>query len=100
MLSVLKAWITARQAKDYSKFAPVLQEWVELIRERSKFIDASKPCYDVALQDFEKGMSTARLDDIFSEVKAMSSLTHLFLNVLFPLQTSGFDEDWTTPGFS
>ena len=64
----LKAWVAARQAKDFSKFAPVLQEWVDLIKERSKYIDSGKPCYDVALQDFEKGMSTARLDEIFCEV--------------------------------
>ena len=67
----MQAWVAARQAKDFSKFAPVLQEWVRLIRERSKYIDSSKPCYDVALQDFEKGMSTTRLDEIFSEVSLL-----------------------------
>ena len=67
----LQAWVSARQAKDFSKFAPILKEWIDLIRVRCKWIDASRSCYDVALQDFEKGMSTARLDEIFSEVRIL-----------------------------
>ena len=70
--------MSARQEKDFSKFAPVLQEWIGLIRERSKYIDNSRPCYDVALQDFEKGMSTARLDEIFSEVSTTQYLGNFF----------------------
>lgn len=61
--------MAARQASDFSKFAPVLQEWVELTKERSKCIDPSRPAYDVALQDYEKGMSVARLDEVFSQVR-------------------------------
>ena len=79
----MKAWVAARQAKDFSKFAPVLQEWVDLIRERSKYIDSGKPCYDVALQDFEKGMSTARLDEIFQEVSIISQLSSCVFCLVF-----------------
>ncbi len=64
----MQAWVSARKASDFSKFAPILQEWVDLTRERSKHIDPASSAYDVALQDYEKGMSTARLDQIFSEV--------------------------------
>ena len=64
----VQAWITARSANDFSKFAPVLEEWIELTKKRSKCIDSSLPPYDVALQDYEKGMSSARLDQIFSQV--------------------------------
>lgn len=37
-----QAWIAARQADDFSKFAPVLQEWVELVREKCAIIDPTR----------------------------------------------------------
>lgn len=64
----LQAWVAARDASDFKKFAPVLSEWINLNKERCKCIDKGRPTYDVALQDFEKGMTTARLDAVFSEV--------------------------------
>eukprot|EP00873_Tetraselmis_striata_P036931 jgi/Tetstr1/457195/TSEL_043844.t1 len=65
-----QAWIAARQADDFSKFAPVLQEWVELVREKCAIIDPTRPAYDVCLDDFEKGMTAARLDTIFATVRS------------------------------
>ena len=63
-----QTWVGARREKDFSKFAPVLQEWVDLTIQRCRHIDPSRSPYDVALQDYEKGMSTARLDEIFEQV--------------------------------
>ncbi len=42
-----QAWIAARDAKDYSQFAPVLEEWVALTNEACALIDPSRPAYDV-----------------------------------------------------
>ena len=42
-----QAWIAARDAKDYSQFAPVLEEWVALTNEACACIDPSRPAYDV-----------------------------------------------------
>lgn len=63
------AWVKARQASDWSLFAPSLQQWVELLREKAAAIDPSKPVYDVLLVEYEKGMSSARLDEIFTQVR-------------------------------
>ena len=38
----LQAWIEARQTNDFSKFAPVLQEWVDLVREKCAIIDPTR----------------------------------------------------------
>ena len=67
-----QAWVAARTAKDFSMFAPTLQAWIDLNQEMCAAIDPSKPVYDVALDDYEKGMTTARLDEIF-EVRALSN---------------------------
>ena len=58
----------ARDEADYSQFAPVLQEWVDLLKKYAGAIDSSRPIYDVLLDDFEKGMTSSRLDEIFTEV--------------------------------
>jgi carboxypeptidase Taq len=64
-----QAWVSARKASDFSQFQPFLQAWVDLNREKAAAIDPSRPAYDVLLDDYEKGMTSARLDAIFTEVR-------------------------------
>lgn len=63
------AWVKARQANDFSIFAPLLEQWVELCKEKARLIDPTKPAYDVLLDDYEKGMTSARLDEVFGQVR-------------------------------
>jgi Zn-dependent M32 family carboxypeptidase len=63
-------WVKARAAKDWSMFAPVLKEWVAARKERAALIDSSKPPYDVLADDYSAGLTAARLEEIFSSVKA------------------------------
>ncbi|KAI8464429.1 MAG: putative carboxypeptidase [Monoraphidium minutum] len=63
------AWVEARKASDFSKFAPFLQQWVDVRREAAALIDPARDPYDVLLDDYEKGMTAARLDGIFDEVR-------------------------------
>lgn len=62
-------WVGARQAKDFQLFAPVLRELVDLAKARAAAIDPHKPAYDVLLDDFEPGMTMARLDPVFTQLK-------------------------------
>lgn len=39
-----------------------------MVKETSALIDPSRPAYDVALEEFEKGMTSARVDEIFTQV--------------------------------
>ncbi len=50
-------------------FAPVLQEWIELKRERGRLIDAARPLYDVLADEYAQGMTSARITAIFDDVK-------------------------------
>lgn len=65
-----QAWIKAREANDWSVFAPKLKELVELTREIAAAVDPDKSVYDSALDNYEKGFSSARIDEIFAELKA------------------------------
>lgn len=64
------AWVEARKESNFAKFAPFLQQWVDVRREAAALIDPTKDAYDVLLDDYEKGMTGARMDEIFEEVRA------------------------------
>lgn len=64
------AWVEARQTSNFSTFEPFLQQWIDVNIEKAKYIDPESTPYDVMLQDFEKGMTSERLDEIFNEVRA------------------------------
>ena len=78
----------ARDNADFSQFAPVLEEWVELLKKYAGAIDSSRPIYDVLLDDFEKGMTSSRLDEIFSEVCPILLSGSLLLVLVFLLLLS------------
>jgi carboxypeptidase Taq len=61
--------VSARKASDFSQFAPVLTQWLDLTREKCAAIAPGAPVYDTALEPFERGMTSARLDAIFAEVR-------------------------------
>ncbi|GAQ81313.1 Carboxypeptidase Taq [Klebsormidium nitens] len=64
-----QAWLKAREANDFSVLAPILEEWVALTQEKCQLIDSSQTPYDICLDEFERGMTSQRLDEVFSEVK-------------------------------
>ncbi|KAK9815482.1 hypothetical protein WJX72_004432 [[Myrmecia] bisecta] len=64
-----QVWVKAREASDFGAFAGILQEWVDLVKEQSAAIDPARSAYDVSLDEYEKGMTSARLDEIFVQVR-------------------------------
>lgn len=68
--SVAQAWIKAREAKSFEPFSRALGKWVRLRRERASLIDPGQNAYDVLLDEFQPGLTSARLDEIFGRVKA------------------------------
>ena len=65
-----EAWVESRKTSNFALFAPSLQEWVTVNRQRASYIDDSLPAYDVLLDMFEKGMTSVRLNEIFNEVRS------------------------------
>lgn len=55
---------------------------MSLIKETSALIDPARPAYDVALEEFEKGMTSARIDEIFTQVCALTSASSIACSVL------------------
>ena len=64
------AWGAARKKADFAAFAPKLEEMFALKREVAAVTrpGVAEP-YDGALDQFERGMTASRLDEVFAEVR-------------------------------
>ncbi|MCH9298501.1 carboxypeptidase M32 [Pantoea allii] len=65
------AWRSQRPANDWQGFAPNLKEVVRLSREEAQLRAQANGCsrYDALLDVFEPGMTSARLDETFGQLK-------------------------------
>ena len=64
-----RAWLDAREQRDYSILLPQLERGLEL---RRRYVDCFEPTgdpYDVLLDDYEPGMTTAEVEAIFDQLK-------------------------------
>ena len=65
-----QTWQEAKAASDFERFLPALERNVEL---KHRYVDCFDPAdepYDVLLDDYERGMTTAEVTAIFDELKA------------------------------
>ena len=59
-------WHEAKDKSDYAAFAPYLEKIITFNRKFAAYKDDKKPAYDVLLDSYEKGASTATLDPFFA----------------------------------
>jgi carboxypeptidase Taq len=64
-----EAWIEARKTSNFSVFLPHLQKIVELKHKYVECFDDSQPVYDILLDDFERGMKTSEVKQVFDDLK-------------------------------
>src|ERR1700733_15156905 len=68
-----EAWVAARAASDFKSFAPYLERILQLTR---RYVDCHlghdrfECAHDVLIDDYEPGIRTARVADLFSQLKA------------------------------
>jgi carboxypeptidase Taq len=65
-----QAWHDAKSASDFERFLPALERNVDL---KHRYVDCFDPVdepYDILLDDFERGMTTAEVREIFADLKA------------------------------
>jgi len=84
--SAYSAWVKARQANDFKSFEPVLRDCfqtamdVALAQQKAHSDKDNTSLYDTMLDEYEMGMSSTRLDSIFSHIE--SKLVPLYERVL------------------
>jgi len=62
------AWMAAREANDFGRFSPILAQLVEAKLEEATLIDPSRAAYDVLLEPYDPGTSTATLTPMFARL--------------------------------
>jgi carboxypeptidase Taq len=63
------AWIDARSKSDYSLFRPHLDRIIELKRRYVGFFPPAAHPYDVLLDDFESGITTVHVQQLFDRLR-------------------------------
>jgi carboxypeptidase Taq len=64
-----QAWLEARERSDFTAFLPFLERNVELKRRYIECFDGYDDPYDVLLDDYEEGMTSAEVDRLFAELR-------------------------------
>jgi carboxypeptidase Taq len=65
----MEAWTKARADDDYASFRPWLDRTLELRARYAECFEPSDDPYDVHLDDFEPGMKTAEVSDVFDRIR-------------------------------
>ncbi|KAL7695426.1 Carboxypeptidase [Lotmaria passim] len=65
-------WRDSRAANDFAKFLPVLKELIQVAREEGSYLAAgtSLSPLEALMNQYEPGITTAQLDDVFDNVKS------------------------------
>jgi carboxypeptidase Taq len=63
------AWLACRPRADFAGFAPRLARVVELARQTGEALEIGAEPYDGLLDDYEPGMTTGRLEELFAEIR-------------------------------
>jgi carboxypeptidase Taq len=64
-----EAWVEARHKSDFSIFRPHLEKVLDLARKYTTFFPPSDHPYDILLDDYEPGMKTADVREIFDALR-------------------------------
>jgi carboxypeptidase Taq len=65
----MPVWVKARQEADFAQFLPALRENFELRRAYVACFDDLDEPYDALLDDFEPGLKTAQVREVFARLK-------------------------------
>lgn len=67
--AAFEAWVEAKEKSDFSIFQPHLEKVVELNQRYVSFFPPADHPYDVLLDQFERGMKTAEVKEIFDNLR-------------------------------
>lgn len=63
-------WVRARKESDFQLFAPNLEKVLSLVREAAEHFGYNNHIYDALIDEFEPGMKTAELEDVFTQLES------------------------------
>ena len=63
------AWKEAKNASDFSLFAPHLEKLIAMTKEMTGYTDSGREIYDALLDEYEEGMDSETIDRLFGQLK-------------------------------
>ena len=93
------AWRQAKEKNDYDLFAPYLEKIIELSRKKAEYYGYQEHPYDALLDDYEEGLLTREVDELFSKLKpqVIDILRKIMNSSEFlekhPLEAEKYDKD-------
>jgi len=66
----MSIWKRAREHHDFPAFVPILEEIIQLNRQKADYIGYKEHPYDALLDLYEPGMTSLKGDALFKEIKA------------------------------
>ncbi len=67
--SAFEAWVEAKGKSDFSIFRPHLEKILEMMKRYSQFFPGAEHPYDALLDDYEPGMRTSQVKEIFNKLR-------------------------------
>ena len=64
-----EAWVEAKRKSDFSIFRPHLEKVMDLVKKYVSYFPPADHPYDVLLDDYEPGMKTAEVKEIFDKLR-------------------------------
>ena len=90
-----EVWVQARRTNDFQLFKPRLETIVELVRQKADYFGYEVTPYDALLSEYERGMTTARIRDIFGGLREkQSTLVERIVASGNGPETSWMNQDW------
>lgn len=65
----LPVWKEAKAEDDFSKFAPILEELLDLKRDYANYIDPDRPAYEVLFEDYEPYLGIDTVERILDRLR-------------------------------
>jgi carboxypeptidase Taq len=69
----LPVWVAARQKNDFDHFLPLLDKIIDMSRQKADLLGYEEHPYDALLDIYEEGLTAARLEPLFSDLKTTLS---------------------------
>jgi carboxypeptidase Taq len=89
------AWLQARADDDFPRFLPHLKELITLSKEQAVCLNPEVSAYDALLENYERGMTSAELEKIFSYLaKEQSALLQEITEKQAAESASVLAENW------
>jgi len=64
-------WAKAKRENDFAAFAPYLEKIIEARRAQARYFDAGRDVYEIWLDRYEEGLTSAQCDAFFAALRAV-----------------------------